>query len=69
MFGDGSGSLEQGQVDSILFVNPSAPGLQAGTYSAMLLASGEVVPHALIPEPSAGLLVLLGAGLAMRRRR
>ncbi|WAC20173.1 autotransporter-associated beta strand repeat-containing protein [Luteolibacter sp. SL250] len=69
MFGDGTGGLEQPQVDSIFFVNPSAAGLTAGTYSAKMLASGEVVPHLLIPEPSSALLVLLGAGLAVRRRR
>ncbi|MBX3740887.1 MAG: autotransporter-associated beta strand repeat-containing protein [Akkermansiaceae bacterium] len=69
MFGDGSGGLEQAQVDSIFFFNPSAPGLEAGTYSAKILSTGEVVPHALIPEPSAALLAVLGAGLAMRRRR
>jgi fibronectin-binding autotransporter adhesin len=69
MFGDGSGSIDESQVNSIFFVNPSAPGLEAGTYSAMILASGEVVPHALIPEPSVALLVFLGTGLAVRRRR
>ncbi len=69
MFGDGTGGLEQAQLDSIFFLNPSAPGLAAGTYTAKMLSSGEVVPNVLIPEPSAALLVVLGAGLAMRRRR
>jgi fibronectin-binding autotransporter adhesin len=69
IFGDGSGGLEQAQLDSIFFLNPSAPGLTAGTYSAKILSSGEVVPNLLIPEPSTGLLALFGVGLAVRRRR
>ncbi len=40
-----------------------------GVYSAIQLASGEIVRGILIPEPSALLLSLSGLALALRRRR
>lgn len=65
MFGADGLTSQMGQV---VFVDPA--GLDAGTYDALLLATGEIVPGQLVPEPSAMLLAMLGgAGLVLRRKR
>jgi autotransporter-associated beta strand protein len=52
------------QVDQVQFL------LNDGLYSAKILASGEIVPNALIPEPSAAMLGLMsGTAISFRRRR
>lgn len=66
-FGSGLTGLTTDQLGRISFVNPE--GLAAGTYSARILETGEVVPFELIPEPSAVLLALFGAGGFVTRRR
>lgn len=67
-FGSSSSGLTTDQLGRVTFVNPE--GLAEGTYSARMLSTGEVVPFELIPEPSAALLVLVGAaGFVSRRRR
>jgi len=64
VFSEGLGS----QVGQVVFIDPA--GLEAGTYEANLLGTGEIVPGTLIPEPSALILAMLGgAGLVLRRRR
>lgn len=64
VFGSDATGLTGTQLSQIQF------SLVDGLYSAKILASGEIVPDALIPEPSATLLALLGgAGLIARRRR
>ncbi|MBX3740928.1 MAG: autotransporter-associated beta strand repeat-containing protein [Akkermansiaceae bacterium] len=56
-----------GSLSDVTFTNPD--GLAAGLYSAKFVGT-ELVPDALIPEPSASLLLLSGmAGLLVRRRR
>jgi autotransporter-associated beta strand protein len=69
LFGtDANGLDEAEQVSRITFVNPTIGGvIQTGTYGATILASGEVV--AVIPETTSALLVLLGAGALIGRRR
>jgi len=66
-FGTTSSGLTQSQVDKIKFINPY--GLAPGTYDAIILSTGEVVPYVPVPEPStmAGLALL--AGLAGYRER
>ena len=62
-----TGGLTTPKLSAITFVNPT--GFAAGTYSAKFVGT-ELVPDALIPEPSAFLLGMLGgAGLVLRRRR
>jgi len=62
-----TGGLTTPQAASVTFLNPD--GFAAGTYSAKFLGT-ELVPDALIPEPSAFLLAMLsGAGFVLRRRR
>ena len=56
-----------GSLSDVTFTNPD--GLAAGLYSAKFVGT-ELVPDALIPEPSASLLLLSGmAGFLSRRRR
>jgi len=56
-----------GSLSDVTFTNPD--GLAAGLYSAKFVGT-ELVPDALIPEPSAPLLLLSGmAGFLARRRR
>lgn len=63
----GGSGLTSGQLASITFVNPA--GFAAGVYSAKLDGT-QLVPDALIPEPSSALIFLVGgAGLLGRRRR
>jgi fibronectin-binding autotransporter adhesin len=63
---DFTGGLS-GSLSDVTFTNPD--GLAAGLYSAKLVGT-ELVPDALIPEPSASLLLLSGmAGFLARRRR
>jgi autotransporter-associated beta strand protein len=56
LFGTTSSGLAASQIAEIQFLNPA--GFSAGTYGAMILANGEVVP---IPEAS----TWLAAGLAL----
>lgn len=66
IFGTTSGGLTAGQIAEVQFLNPS--GFAAGTYGAMILANGEVVP---IPEPStwvAGGLTLIALFATQRKR-
>ena len=59
--------LTLNQLGQVVFLNPN--GYAAGTYSAKFVGT-ELVPDALIPEPSAALLALLGGtGFLVRRRR
>lgn len=64
-FGTPAG-LSAGQLAAVTFVNPF--GFAAGIYSAKFVGN-ELVPDALIPEPSTALLLMGGAGLMVRRRR
>lgn len=70
-FGSNNSGLNQGQIDSIQFVNPS--GFSPGTYGAKILSSGELVPFNPIPEPSTylsgTLLLLAGVFYHFRRKR
>lgn len=55
------------QVSKISFVNPTIDGVvHSGTYSAMILPTGEIVA---IPETSSALLALLGSSFVLGRRR
>ncbi len=64
VFADGTAGLTTGQVSQIQF------SLVGGIYSAKMLASGEIVPDALIPEASTAVLAILGGmGVVARRRR
>ncbi|WAC18765.1 autotransporter-associated beta strand repeat-containing protein [Luteolibacter sp. SL250] len=59
--------LTGSQLSAVTFVNPQ--GFAAGTYSAKFIGN-ELVPDALIPEPSTTLTLLSGAAcLFLRRRR
>jgi len=59
--------LTVNQLGQVVFFNPD--GYAAGTYSAKFVGT-ELVPDALIPEPSAALLALLGGtGFLVCRRR
>ena len=65
-FGNSSSSLSPTQLSEISFIDPA--GFATGSYGALLLGSGELVP---VPEPScvavaAGLLGI--AGWRERRR-
>jgi len=61
--GDASGLA--GQLAQIQFINPG--GYAAGTYGALLLGDGEIVP---VPEPGIfGLLVMGGLGIFLLRCR
>ncbi|MBX3741262.1 MAG: autotransporter-associated beta strand repeat-containing protein [Akkermansiaceae bacterium] len=62
----GGGALTPAQLAAITFLNPA--GFDEGIYSAKLIG-GEVVPDALIPEPAAGMLALVGATVLVTRRR
>jgi autotransporter-associated beta strand protein len=65
IFGSSSSALGGSQLAKILFSDPY--GLPAGTYSAIILPTGEVVP---IPEPATVAVVLfMAGGLACRERR
>ncbi len=68
-FGDGSSTgLTGGQLARIFFVDPTIDGQSyTGNFNAIMLNTGEVV--AVIPEPSAALLVILGSAAAIVRRR
>ncbi len=68
-FGDGSTTgLTTSQLSGIFFVNPTINGQSyTGNFSAAMLGTGEIV--AVIPEPSAALLVLFGSAAAITRRR
>ncbi|HVJ44870.1 MAG TPA: PEP-CTERM sorting domain-containing protein, partial [Luteolibacter sp.] len=68
-FGTNANGLTADQLSKVSFLNPNIDGVaQTGTYSAMILSTGELV--AVIPEPSAMLLFMMGAsGVALRRRR
>lgn len=70
-FGTDATGLTASQLGKITFVNPTIDGnAQTGIYSANILASGEIVAGALIPEPSTVMLGSLGAiGFALCRRR
>lgn len=59
-FGTTSGGLTSAQVSQIKFLNPF--GLPPGTYDAIILATGEVVP---VPEPGVWLSALLLITLAL----
>ncbi|MDB6121748.1 MAG: hypothetical protein JWQ71_741 [Pedosphaera sp.] len=48
VFGTTSAGLTAAQVNQVKFINP--PGFAAGTYSAKILSSGEVVPIAVAPS-------------------
>lgn len=62
VFAGGSAGLTQ--IDQVRFQ------LIDGLYSAKILSTGEIVPDALIPEPSTVMLGLIsGSGLLLRRRR
>ncbi len=61
-----SAGLTGSQVGAVTFLNPE--GFAAGIYSAKFVGS-ELVPDALIPEPSIALLGLSGGLLLIRRRR
>jgi autotransporter-associated beta strand protein len=66
IFGTDTSGLTAGQIAEIQFLNPG--GFSAGTYGAMILSNGEIVP---IPEPStwaAGALALSSLVLIQRRR-
>lgn len=59
--------LTVAQLGAVTFVNPL--GFDAGVYSAKFVGN-EIVPDALIPEPSSAVMLLAGsAGLIVRRRR
>jgi fibronectin-binding autotransporter adhesin len=67
-FGADDTALTTEQRSRINFIDPA--GYAPGTYDALMLATGEIVPGLLIPEPTSFLLVALGAtGLTLRRRR
>jgi fibronectin-binding autotransporter adhesin len=66
-FGDNASALTSDQVGRIVFVDPT--GFTAGTYDALILATGEIVPGSVIPEASSLLLVAVASGLTLRRRR
>lgn len=67
-FGNDETGLSSGQLALVRFIDPT--GLDAGTYDARILSTGEIVPGSLIPEPSALLLAALtGIGTAVRRKR
>lgn len=69
IFGSDNTGLTSTQLSSIFFVNPFGDG---NTYDAQWSSTlnGEIVPGAIIPEPSAILLVsITGLGLALRRKR
>lgn len=64
VFAGGTSGLTSGQVSQIQFL------LSDDLYSAKILASGEIVPDALIPEASTAALAILGGmGFIVRRRR
>lgn len=66
VFGADSTGLTASQVGEVQFLNPN--GFSAGTYGAVILSTGEIVP---VPEPGtwiAGTLAL-GALLFVQRRR
>lgn len=72
IFLNNSSSLTATQLSQIRFINPT--GYSAGTYTAKILANGEIVPDILaVPEPSTiiigGLLALVGLGDVYRRYR
>jgi hypothetical protein len=72
LFLNSSSSLTVGQLSQIRFLNPT--GFAPGTYTAKILANGEIVPDVLaVPEPSTiiigSLLVLVGLGDVYRRYR
>ena len=48
VFGTSSAGLASGQLSQIRFANP--PGFPAGNYTAMMRASGEVVPYTMPPS-------------------
>jgi len=67
IFEGGAGGLTTNQLASVTFVNPT--GFALGVYSAKFDGT-QLVPDALIPEPSSALIFLVGgAGLLGRRRR
>jgi len=69
VFGTSNTGLTSTQLSSIFFVNPFGDG---NTYDAQWGSglNGEIVPGAIIPEPSALLLVSIGGlGFALRRKR
>ena len=59
VFGSSAAALTSGQLSQVSFLNPL--GFAAGTYSASILSSGELVP---IPEPTGTLVGLALCGLA-----
>jgi hypothetical protein len=66
IFGTTSSGLTASQIAEIQFLNPG--GFSAGTYGAMILANGEIVP---VPEPStwvAGGLAFASLLYSQRRR-
>lgn len=66
LFGTSTAGLSSSQIAEIQFVNPD--GFAAGTYGAMILSSGEIVP---VPEPAtwAAAVLALGAIAWTQRRR
>lgn len=72
IFRNNASPLTTGQLSQIRFLNPT--GFAPGTYTAKILANGEIVPDILaVPEPSTviigSLLVLVGLGDVYRRYR
>jgi autotransporter-associated beta strand protein len=74
IFGNTSTALTTAQLNQIKFVNPT--GLAAGTYNAVILSDGEVIPGTAfvpVPEPgtyaAGGTLAVLAAWWEWRRRR
>lgn len=64
-FGSDTTGLTSGQLSKIVFVNPA--GYASGNYGAKILATGEVVPLAIVPEPATlATVALLGLALLGR---
>ncbi len=65
-FGSSASGLTAGQLAEISFLNPA--GFGAGTYSAQILSTGEVVPG-VIPEPGSLATVISGLGMLLGLQR
>jgi autotransporter-associated beta strand protein len=59
IFGSNTSGLTLAQIAEIRFYNPN--GFAAGTYSAMILANGELVPGTAVAEPATWFAGALGA--------
>jgi len=65
LFGTDSSGLTASQIAEVHFLNPS--GFSAGTYGAVILATGEIVP---VPEPSTWVAAAFAfAGLGFTQRK